>query len=102
VRFEVFKEMKRRGEDGGSVVLQNGVMLPHHYTGSQPIDSGTGILLKGKDNVVPVLNEAPCHVDYEEMVYLHIFLTSALDGGKWSASRRGHFTHSKVKVNLSL
>jgi hypothetical protein len=25
-------------------------------------------------------------------VYLHAFLTSALDGGEWSASRPGHFT----------
>jgi hypothetical protein len=25
-------------------------------------------------------------------VYLHAFLTSELDGGKWSASRPGHFT----------
>jgi len=25
-------------------------------------------------------------------VYLHRFLTSALDGGKWSALRPGHFT----------
>jgi hypothetical protein len=25
-------------------------------------------------------------------VYIHIFLTSALVGGEWSASRPGHFT----------
>jgi hypothetical protein len=25
-------------------------------------------------------------------VYIHIFLTSALVGGEWSASRLGHFT----------
>jgi hypothetical protein len=25
-------------------------------------------------------------------VYIHIFLTSALAGGEWSASRPGHFT----------
>jgi hypothetical protein len=25
-------------------------------------------------------------------VYIHIFLTSALGGGEWSASRTGHFT----------
>jgi hypothetical protein len=25
-------------------------------------------------------------------VYLHAFLTSALDGGEWSAKRPGHFT----------
>jgi hypothetical protein len=28
------------------------------------------------------------HID----VWTHIFLTSALVGGEWSASRRGHFT----------
>jgi len=25
-------------------------------------------------------------------VWLHAFLTSALDGGEWSATRRGRFT----------
>jgi hypothetical protein len=25
-------------------------------------------------------------------VYIHVFLTSALDGGEWSASRPGRFT----------
>jgi hypothetical protein len=30
---------------------------------------------------------------YEEVdVYIHIFLTSALAGGEWSASRPGRFT----------
>jgi hypothetical protein len=30
---------------------------------------------------------------YEEVdVYIHIFLTSALVGGEWSASHPGHFT----------
>jgi hypothetical protein len=26
-------------------------------------------------------------------VWIHIFLTSALDGGEWSTSRPGRFTH---------
>jgi hypothetical protein len=28
-------------------------------------------------------------------VYLHAFLTSALDGSEWSASRPGHFIHGE-------
>jgi hypothetical protein len=28
-------------------------------------------------------------------VYIHIFLTSALVGGEWSASRLGRFTHGE-------
>jgi hypothetical protein len=28
-------------------------------------------------------------------VYIHIFLTSALFGVEWSASRPGHFTHGE-------
>jgi hypothetical protein len=29
---------------------------------------------------------------WRSAVWLHAFLTSALDGGEWSASRQGHFT----------
>jgi hypothetical protein len=53
-------------------------------------------LIKGK--VVPVLNlikhyamKAYGGVD----VQIHIFLTSALVGGEWSASRSGRFTPGK-------
>jgi hypothetical protein len=39
-------------------------------------------------------NWAPRHEGVlEEWRYNHAFLTSALDGGKWSASRPGRFTH---------
>jgi hypothetical protein len=30
-----------------------------------------------------------------ESVYIHVFLTSALVGGKWSASRLGSFTYGE-------
>jgi len=30
-------------------------------------------------------------------VYFHAFLTSALDGGEWSATRPGHFTPGKER-----
>jgi hypothetical protein len=33
---------------------------------------------------------------YGEMdIQIHIFLTSTLDGGEWSAARPGRFTHEK-------
>jgi len=45
---------------------------------------------------VPVLNEVPRHEEVWGMeVKLHAFLTSALDGGKWSASRPCRFTPGK-------
>jgi len=31
-------------------------------------------------------------------VYLHLFLTSALDGGEWSASRAGRFTPGEMAL----
>jgi hypothetical protein len=31
-------------------------------------------------------------------VQIHVFLTSALTGGEWSASRPGHFTPGKKKA----
>jgi hypothetical protein len=31
-------------------------------------------------------------------VYLHLFLTSALDGGEWSASRTGRFTPGEMAL----
>jgi hypothetical protein len=31
-------------------------------------------------------------------VYIHVFLTLALDGGEWSASRPGHFTPSTHSI----
>jgi hypothetical protein len=49
---------------------------------------------KGKGKVVPVLNEAPRHeglLGEWRYIFTHS-LTSALDGGEWSASRPGRFT----------
>jgi hypothetical protein len=47
----------------------------------------------GKGEVVPVLNQAPCHEDVLGVkVQLHAFLTSAQDGGEWSDSRPCRFT----------
>jgi hypothetical protein len=44
--------------------------------------------MKDKGKVVPVLAMKA----YEEVdVQIHIFLTSALDGGEWSASHPGRF-----------
>jgi hypothetical protein len=44
------------------------------------------------------VNSSPCLTEHHTMkayggmeVYLHAFLTSALDGGEWSASRPGRF-----------
>jgi hypothetical protein len=50
--------------------------------------------VKGKGKVVPVLNKAPRQEDVlEEWRYSATHsLTSALDGGEWSASRPGRFT----------
>ena len=31
-------------------------------------------------------------------VYLHLFLTSVLDGGEWSASRAGRFTPGEMAL----
>jgi hypothetical protein len=47
----------------------------------------------GKGKAAPGLNELPCHEDVQgiEGVAPSI-LTSAVDGGKWSASCPGHFT----------
>jgi hypothetical protein len=49
---------------------------------------------KGKSKVFPVLNWAPRHEGVlGEWMYSYTHsLTSALDGGEWSASRPGHFT----------
>jgi hypothetical protein len=49
---------------------------------------------KGKGKVVPVLNEAPRHegVLGEWRYSITHSLTSALDGGEWSATRPGRFT----------
>jgi hypothetical protein len=48
---------------------------------------------QGKVKVVPVLNSEPCHegVLGEWRYSSRTFLTSALNGGEWSASRPGHF-----------
>jgi hypothetical protein len=53
--------------------------------------------LKGKGKVVLVLNYAPRHEGVlGEWRYSSTHsLTSALDGGEWSASRPGHFTPRK-------
>jgi hypothetical protein len=47
-----------------------------------------------KGKVVPVFNQAPRHCRRigGVGVYPHSFLTSALDGGEWSALRTGRFT----------
>jgi len=47
-------------------------------------DRGGG---EGKDRVIPVLNEV-----WGVEVQLHVFLTSVLDGGKFSPSSPGRFT----------
>ena len=44
-----------------------------------------------------------CHLHYMKRyvgveVQLHAFLTSALDGGEWSAPRPGRFTPKKTKL----
>jgi hypothetical protein len=31
-------------------------------------------------------------------VQLHVLLTSGLEGGEWSASRLGHFTHKEITL----
>jgi hypothetical protein len=33
-------------------------------------------------------------------VYLHLFLTLALDGGEWSASRYGRFTRGEMALGV--
>jgi hypothetical protein len=52
---------------------------------------------KGEGKVVPVLNQAPRHEDVVgEWRYSSTHsLTSALDGGEWSASRPSRFTPTK-------
>jgi hypothetical protein len=40
----------------------------------------------------PVCNQVPCHEDMGVEVQLHTFLTLALNGSEWSASRPNHFT----------
>jgi len=45
----------------------------------------------------PVLNETSRHEDlWEVEVELHVFLTSALDGGERSDSRHGRFTSMEI------
>jgi hypothetical protein len=60
--------------------------------------NGKILVVRKKGKVVPVLNlikhyamKAYGGVD----VYIHIFLTSAVVGGEWSASRPGRFTPGK-------
>jgi len=43
-----------------------------------------------------MLNRTQRHGTYGEVeVYLHVFLTSSLDGGEWSVSHPGQFTPSE-------
>jgi len=55
---------------------------------------------QGESKVVPVLNQVPRHEDVWTPggIASHIFLTSALDGGEWSASRPG--TSGRVTLNI--
>jgi hypothetical protein len=39
---------------------------------------------------------------WEVNVKFHIFLTSALAGGEWSASRPGRFTHGEIALDRTL
>jgi hypothetical protein len=58
------------------------------------IDKSNNIKGRGQ---VPVLNQAPRYEDVLGVeVYLHAFLTSALDGGEWSVSRPGRFTPREI------
>jgi hypothetical protein len=55
---------------------------------------GTVIRVRKKGKTVPALNQALCHeaIHIGEWGIVLPFLTSALDGGEWSASRPGCFT----------
>jgi hypothetical protein len=53
-----------------------------HYANSYP----------GKGKVVPVLKHYTMKAYWGVEVQIHIFLTSALAGGEWSASHPCHFT----------
>jgi len=50
---------------------------------------------KGKDKAIPVLFSTENHAMkayWGVEVELHVFLTAALNGSEWSASRAGRFT----------
>jgi hypothetical protein len=46
-----------------------------------------------------LINQAPLHKDvWGSVGIVPTFLTSALDGGEWSVSRRGRFTPGRESV----
>jgi hypothetical protein len=60
------------------------------------------ITIKSKGKVVPVLNKAPRHegVLVEWRYSSTHSLTSALDGGEWSASRSGRFIPNEIAPSI--
>jgi hypothetical protein len=75
--------------------------MAHHRVAG----GGDGLQIwRVKSQVVPVLqvSTTPRWGTGGVEVELHPFLTSALDGGEWSASRRGRFTPGTVGPRVGL
>jgi hypothetical protein len=54
-------------------------------------------------SVFPVFNKTSAHEDVWGSGGMALtFMTSALDGGEWSASRPGHFTRSRKSPGAHL
>jgi hypothetical protein len=82
-----FRPKGKEGREAGEDSIMRSFCTPHQ------------ILLKGKGEVVPVLFSTEHHAMKAYWGSGGIaprILTTALDGGVWSASRPGHFTPKKI------